>query len=120
MNIIFKGLSLVFAILFIWSAYVQYNDPDAMLWYVIYGVAALASLLFFMGKLKRVLSLSLGIAYLVYALSLWPDKFEGVTIGEGDIVNIERGREALGMLIVSLVMLLYAARTHYLVKKSKV
>ena len=40
----------------------------------------------------------------------WPEKFEGFTIGEGDIVNIERGREAFGVLIAALLMGIYAVR----------
>lgn len=120
MNVFFKGLSLIFGLLFAWSAYVQNNDPDALLWYAIYGVAAIASFVFFFGRLKSVVSLALCIAYFVYAIFLWPQKFEGVTIGEGDIVNIEQGREALGMLIVAIVMLVYALRTRHLIKKSKI
>lgn len=50
---------------------------------------------------------------------LWPEKFEGITIGNGDIVNIERGRESLGLLIVAIVMLIYALRLR-LANKSKV
>lgn len=120
MNTLFKALALIFALLFLWSAYVQYNDPDAFQWYLIYGVAALASLLFFFDKLGSMVGIVLSIAYFIYAIVLWPETFEGVTIGEGNIVNIERGREALGMCIVAGTMLLYALRVRYLKKRSEV
>ncbi len=84
------------------------------MWYAIYGVAALASLLFFLNKFQPVLGVVLGILYLGGTIYIWPEKYEGVTIGEGDIVNIERGREALGLLITALIMFIYAWR----VKKS--
>ena len=110
MNNVFKILALIFALLFIWAAYVQYNDPDALLWYAIYGVAALTSILFALGRLNFITSAVLCVAYLVGTFLIWPDKFEGFTIGQGDIVNIERGREACGLLIVSAVLLVYALR----------
>ena len=114
-----KLLSLLFTLLFIWAAYVQYNDPDALLWYAIYGVAAVASLLFYLGKLSYTGAIILGGIYFAGTFVLWPDKFEGITIGNGDIVNIERGRESLGLLIVAIVMLVYASKLRW-ANKSKV
>ncbi len=113
MKTFFKVLALVFALLFAWAAFVQHNDPDALLWYGIYGLATLASILFLSGRLNFVLAIVLAIGYLVGTVMLWPDKFEGVEIGGGDIVNIERAREALGLLIVAVVMLVYALRIKY-------
>jgi len=119
MKTLFKILSFVFILFFLWAMYVQYNDPDAMLWYAIYGVAALASFLFFLGRLNFAVGMILVVLYLAGTFLLWPEKFEGVTIGGGDIVNIEKGREALGLLIVAVVMLVYALRIRF-VNKSKV
>ncbi len=110
MKIFFKILGFVFAILFAWAAYVQNNDPDAMRWYAIYGMASLASLLFALQQLRFIWAIFLFLFYLVFAIYGWPEKFEGVTIGQGDIVNIEKGREALGLLIASFVMLIYVVR----------
>ncbi|WP_149276374.1 transmembrane 220 family protein [Pareuzebyella sediminis] len=119
MNVFFKALSIIFALLFIWAAYLQYNDPDALLWYAIYGVAGLGSILFAVNRLGLFLALILCLAYLIGTVALWPERFEGFTIGQGDIVNIERGREAFGLLIVALVFLMYGLRI-YFSKKSKV
>lgn len=104
----FKIFAFVFAALFIYAAAVQYNDPDATKWYAIYGMAALASLLFAFGQLRTLWAIVLMIFYIGFAIYSWPEKFEGVTIGEGDIVNIEKGREALGMLISGVVMAVYS------------
>ncbi len=119
MKNLYKFLSLIFTLLFVWAAYVQYNDPDALLWYAIYVVAAVASLFFYLGKLNFTGAIILSGIYFVGTFVLWPDKFEGITIGNGDIVNIERGRESLGLLIVAIVMLIYALRLRF-VNKSKV
>ena len=110
MKILFKILGLVFAAWFVYSIVVQANDPDPTLWYIIYGVPVLASLLFVFDKLPYFTAIFLFVAYVVATMIFWPEKYEGVTIGEGDIKNIEEGREALGLAIVALVMLIYALR----------
>ncbi|NKI31935.1 transmembrane 220 family protein [Croceivirga thetidis] len=112
-----KILAIIFALLFIAAAVVQYNDPDAIKWYVIYGMAALASILFVLGRLKFLWALFLFGFFIGFAIYSWPVKFEGVTIGEGDIVNIERGREALGLLIAALAMGLFAYGSWQMPKK---
>ena len=108
MKIVLKITAILFTGLFTYAAVVQYNDPDATKWYFIYGLAALASLLFALNKLKSYWAIVLFVFYLVFAIYTWPVKFEGVAIGEGDIVNIERGREALGLGIASVLMGIYA------------
>ena len=110
MKSLFKLISLIMAVLFVIAAYLQYNDPDATIWYFVYGIAALASILFFMNRLHFMVAIVLAVLYIVGTIALWPEKWEGVSIGDGDIDNIERARESLGMLITGLVMLLYAVQ----------
>lgn len=100
--------ALAFALLFIFSAIVQYNDPDPFLWIILYVTAAVACLVFFVNRFTVILGLVLGVIYLAGAIWVWPEQFEGVNIGSGDIENIERGREALGLIIVSGVMFFFA------------
>lgn len=114
MKLFFKVFGFIFALLFAWAAFLQNNDGDAFQWYLVYGVAALASLLFALDRLKLLWALLLFGFYLVFSIVNWPETFEGVTIGEGDIVNVERGREALGMCITAGVMLVYALRLRFL------
>lgn len=115
MKVFFKVFSLLFFVFFTYAACVQWNDPDAIIWYVIYGVAALASILFFFNKLPFWISIFLFVIYLLGVFIDWPSQFEGVKIGEGDIKNIEEGRESLGLLITAFAMLVYAIR----IRKSK-
>ena len=110
MKAVFKVLAIIFAAWFVYSIVVQANDPDPMLWYVIYGIAALASILFLVDRLPYLASVVLFVAYVVSTLVFWPEKFEGITIGEGDIKNIEEGREALGLAITAVIMLIYTLR----------
>ncbi len=113
MNKFFKVFSLVFAVLFIWAAFVQWNDPDTFFWILIYALAALLSVLFFLDCLSFGLGVAMAIAYLAGVFLSWPDQFEGFTIGQGDITNIEEGREAFGLLICGVVLLVYALRVRY-------
>lgn len=113
MKLFSKIFSAVFALLFLWAAYLQYNDPDALLWYAIYGLAALVSVLFFLNRLPLVIAVGLAFAYLIGSYVFWPEKYEGFTIGGGDIDNIEHARESMGLLINALVMLFYAWRIRF-------
>ena len=106
----FKIFALIMAVLCAWAAYVQWNDPDSILWYAVYGVAAIISLLFAFDRLPSGVAFALSLVYLAGMIWDWPSKFEGVTIGNGDIVNIEEGRESLGLLILAVLMLIYALR----------
>lgn len=119
MKLLFKILGCLFALLFIYSTLVQYNDPDAMQWYLYYGVATLASILFVFNGLKMQWAFLLFLFFAFKMYQVWPDTYEGITIGEGDIQNIEEGREALGLGICALAMLIYTLRTWF-VKKSKI
>ncbi|NNE02973.1 MAG: hypothetical protein HKN52_07390 [Eudoraea sp.] len=112
MTLFFKIFSLLFFFLFAWAAFLQWNDPDAYLWYFIYGIASVASLSFYFRKLPTALSALFFFAYLIGTVFMWPEKFEGVSIGDGAIENIERGREALGLLIAAFAMLVYAVRSY--------
>ncbi|WP_416445896.1 transmembrane 220 family protein [Leeuwenhoekiella sp. A16] len=110
MKTLFKIFALGFAILFAWAAYLQNNDPDSFLWYLIYGSAALACISFIFHKLHFAIALVLAIVFLIGAIYNWPAQFEGVSIGSGEIENIERGRESLGLLINAVVMAILAWR----------
>jgi len=83
------------AALFITSAIVQYNDPDPLLWIVIYSLAGIISILFALGRISYLIPLLAGIMALVGTYFIFPAKFEGFEIGTGDIKNIEEGREAI-------------------------
>lgn len=98
----------IFGLLCIISAILQYNDPDPLLWIVIYAVAAIVSFGIAVNKIPYSVPLVLGILCLLGFFFVFPEKFEGFEIGAGDIKNIEEGREAVGLLILALVMFLFA------------
>ena len=107
-----KVFAFVMTALFLWAAYVQLNDPDSGTWIALYAVAALGSLLFALGRLRSWVALLLAIALVVGAFLYWPESFEGVRFGEMGManMNIERGRESLGLAITALVFFFYSWR----------
>ncbi|QLG46169.1 transmembrane 220 family protein [Costertonia aggregata] len=113
MKTFFKIFSAFFAFFFLWAAYVQYNDPDPYVWMALYIFAAVISILFFLDKLSYKLALVMAVGYLVGAFLNWPDVFQGITIGEGEIENIEKGRESLGLLFCSVILFVYALRLRF-------
>jgi hypothetical protein len=108
-----KGFAWVFGALCVVSAILQYNDPDPLVWMVIYGVSALASFYFALGKINYIVPFILGILLVIGFVYQFPDKFEGFEIGSGDIKNIEEGRESFGLLIMGLVMLTFSIWIRY-------
>ncbi|MEP2279250.1 transmembrane 220 family protein [Maribacter sp.] len=110
MNLLFKILGYVFAVLFTVGAGLQYNDPDSLHWIVIYGIAALISLLFALNKVGYVVPLVLGVLAFIGFIYLYPTDFQGFDLNDGDIVTVELGREAFGLLIISIVLLVFAFR----------
>lgn len=110
MKSFFTYFGWVFGLLCIVSAVLQYNDPDPLLWMIIYGVSAIVSFAFAANKVVYSVPLVLGVLFLIGFFYVFPETFEGIEIGLGDIKNIEEGREALGLSILSLVQLLFAWR----------
>lgn len=100
-------VALIFAILFIISAALQYNDPDTIIWVSIYGFAAVLSLLFFRGYRSIILYSIFLIVYLAGAIYLWPEVYKGLTMDMSRAPEIESARESLGMAICAFAFLLY-------------
>ena len=65
-----KIVSAAMAVLFIaWAAF-QYNDPDPFLWILVYGIAALASILFLVNRLHVAFPMSFAILGIIWAMVL--------------------------------------------------
>lgn len=110
MNLLFKILGYVFAGLFTVGAVLQYNDPDSLHWIIVYGLAAIMSMLFVFNKIGYIIPLVLGILAFIGFVYLYPADFQGFDLNDGDIKTVELGREAFGLLIISVVLLLFSFR----------
>ena len=113
-----KALNIFFIVLFIFSAALQYNDPDPYVWMPIYLYGALLCYLAIKGKYNRVLYIIGFIAYGAYAIGLFFDKtgvFDWIQEHHAEnIVQtmkatkpwIEETREFFGLLILIAALLI--------------
>lgn len=104
---------------FLFSAIVQYNDPDPWRWIGVYGLAAILSILFARGKFPWIGAAALGLLALIWAGFIAPS-----VIGKTSLVDIfrsyemkspevELAREMGGLLIVAVwmaVLIFFSAR----------
>jgi hypothetical protein len=104
-----RVFAFLLVLLFLGFAAVQYNDPDPYLWIPIYLFPAVVSAMIFTGRRVPPLLLMLGtVVFLVFSYFQWPAHWEGVALKNGmKDINIEEGREALGLIICAATLLLY-------------
>lgn len=103
-----KSLSIIFGLLFVLFAAFQYNDPDPELWVPIYGFAAMACLMTYVGLARWWFLAAMGTLYVAAAMYQWPPAFEGFLFSEIGMrsMNIEMAREAGGLALCAAAMLI--------------
>jgi len=112
-----KSFNLIFCLLFIFSAALQYNDPDPYIWIPIYIYGAVLCLLAFRNQFYPKLYLVGVIVYGAYAIYLfftkdgvldWVQKHNAENIAGSMKATepwIEGTREFFGLLILVVVLL---------------
>jgi hypothetical protein len=106
-----KIANSVMGLAFLFGVIVQYNDPDPARWMAIYGAAAVACLLYAMGRGQWIWSGSVLLVALVWAAMLAADAIGKVRFGEMfeefEMKNerVEIGREFGGLVIIAAWML---------------
>ena len=96
---VFSALNLGVAAFFAFFAIVQYNDPDPLLWMIVYAVAALACVLHHLKRLPPEAALGYGV--LVLALGLY---LAFRVISQSQFFFDEEGREMMGAVLVAIWM----------------
>lgn len=112
-------LNIVFAVIFLFAAAVQYNDPDPFRWIAIYGAAAAVCFLVASARVGTMLPLVVGLVALGWALTILPGLF-GESIAPDQVFGtmhmanyaVEETREMLGLTVVSAWMLFLAYYQH--------
>ena len=111
-----KIFNLLFCILFVFSAALQYNDPDPYIWIPIYGYGAILCWMAFRGNYYPRAYLAGIAAYIVYAIFLffekdgvwdWLTKHNAEDIAQtmkAETPWIEDTREFFGLLILVVVL----------------
>lgn len=114
---LFRILNALMAALFLYSALLQFNDPDPLRWIVIYGIAAVPCLIAFVrGRVDYRFPALVGAVALVWSATHIPHVMAhgGVThmFDQWKMTNedVVYGREFFGLLIVAVWMLVLAAK----------
>lgn len=110
-----KIVNIILTILFALFAVVQFNDPDPIVWVIIYGTVAVISGFAAAGKYdKNVILTVIGIC-IIWMLTLVPGVVDWVEKGMPSITgsmkaespHVEYLREFLGLFIMILVLLFH-------------
>lgn len=113
-----KIINAFFAVIFIISAVIQYNDPDPALWMAIYGYGAVVCILAFAdmdNKVWHVVGLIVFLTYAGYLFFVSDGVLSWMTQHEAESISgpmahekpwIELTREFFGLLILSFALLL--------------
>ena len=115
-----KVLNLILAVMFLVFAFVQINDPDPVLWILIYGLMAVSCILAAFEYYYPKVLLALLVAYAAYSVVFvsgvldWLKSDDKAMLFD-DIAKmqypyIEESREFLGLLLCILVLTLHLVR----------
>ncbi len=119
-----KIFNLVLALMFLLFAFVQINDPDPVIWILIYGIMAVSCVLAAFRRYYPPATLVLLVIFAIYGLSYGPGLIEWMKsdnkwmlfsdIAKMEYSYIEESREFLGLLIAILVLLMHwvSSRRH--------
>ncbi len=116
-----KIFNILFALIFLLFCFVQFNDPDPILWIAIYGSMAVLCIIAIFNKYPQRIYLVLLILFVGYSTLYIPsvmvwlkqehlsDLFDEVAKMEH--LYIEESREFLGLMICVAVLIFYLIRT---------
>ncbi len=112
-----KIVSSLLAAMFISFAFVQLNDPDPILWIIIYLAMVIVCVLSVFKKYYPILMAVLALGYLIYSILLFPGLLEWLgtenksllfdDLAKMQHLYIEESREFLGLVICLAVLGFY-------------
>ena len=127
LHILMKISNLILAALFILFAFVQINDPDPVLWILIYGLMAVACILAAFGYYYPKVAAALLLAYLIYSFFLLPGVVQWLQsedrsllfddIAKMQNIYIEEAREFLGLAFCILVLVIHLVSWRSITRK---
>lgn len=111
-------LNSILTLMFLVFAFVQFNDPDPLIWILIYvAMAIISGMAFFEYYIPKLMWI-LAFIYVGYAMVLFPGVWKWGTspdrallfddIAKMQNIYIEEAREFLGLLICLLVLTFYS------------
>lgn len=124
-----KILNLFLAVMFLLFAFVQINDPDPVLWILIYGLMAVACVLAAFNYYFPKILLVLLVVYVGYSFVYYAGVMEWLrsddksmlfdNIAKMQYPYIEESREFLGLFICMLVLVMHLMTARHLRKRRR-
>lgn len=121
-------LNYILAVMFMLFAFLQVNDPDPVVWILIYGVMAVLCILAAFDFYPRKIIPVLGAVFFLYSIYFFPGVQEWMAqedktqlfdnVAKMEHVYIEESREFLGLLICVAVLTFHYIRANKLKKVS--
>ncbi len=118
---VWKSTHLLFAILFLGFAFVQVNDPDPVLWILIYGATSVACMMAAFRYYQKVFLIFLTLSFSIYLITLFPGWKEWYFSSDRSLLfddlakmqydYIEEAREFLGLLICTVCLIVFLIRS---------
>lgn len=115
-------INFLLAFMFLVFAFLQVNDPDPVLWILIYGAMSVVCVMAIFESYNRKLLVALMMLFSVYCYFLWPGvsewlRQEDKSVLFDDVMKmehlyIEESREFLGLIISMVVVLFYIVRSY--------
>jgi len=114
-------VNFILAIMFLLFAFVQINDPDPIIWILIYGAMAVLCIMAIFEFYPTKFTIGLLVLYVLYSIVYIPGVFEWLrqenkTMLFDDVAKmqypyIEEAREFLGLLICIIVLITLVFRS---------
>jgi hypothetical protein len=121
-------LNSILALMFLAFAFLQVNDPDPILWILIYGVMAIVSVMAIFEYYIPAFMYGLAAGFVIYLIILFPGVMNWYNspdrsllfddIAKMQYIYIEEAREFLGLVICLVVLAFYILRARQAAKKS--
>lgn len=117
-----RVFNFLLALMFLVFAFLQVNDPDPVIWILLYGAMSVVCVMAIFESYNRKLLVALMMLYSVYCYFLWPGVSEWLQqedrsvlfddVMKMDLPYIEESREFLGLVISMVVVLFYLVRSY--------
>jgi hypothetical protein len=117
-----RVFNFILAAMFLLFAFVQINDPDPVIWILIYGAMAVICVLAIFNIFPRKFIIGLLILYALYSLVYIPGVMEWLQkdnksdlfddVAKMQHLYIEESREFLGLMICISVLVFYLIRSY--------
>ena len=112
-----KAVNLLLAAMFLVFAFVQINDPDPVVWIIIYGAMAVICVLAAFRIYPRVVMAALLVGYIIYSFFFYRGVVEWLAQDDKSVLfddiakmqypYVEESREFLGLMICIIVLALH-------------